>query len=212
MAFVIATVAGAIVALLLWLGVESIDRVDTVVVLFLAAWNLFAILYVVFTLRTFLPVPRAEFEAMMSERGASRATFWRLLNREGEGPTYAVESALVAFSVVILLPRIPVLETDWVLVPTSFIILMSCWALSIVSYALHYAEKDFVETGLEFPGTRTNDFHDYLYFSIAVATTFGATDVNITTPTMRRVVNFHTVLTFVYNSVIVATLAAILVN
>ena len=61
-------------------------------------------------------------------------------------------------------------------------------------------------------GARTHTFADYRYFSVAVATTFGATDVNITTPRMRRVVNLHTLLTFVYNSVIVALLASFLIR
>ena len=51
-----------------------------------------------------------------------------------------------------------------------------------------------------------------MYFSIAVSTTFGATDVSIKTPAMRRVVNVHTILTFIYNSVIVALLASLLIR
>ena len=66
--------------------------------------------------------------------------------------------------------------------------------------------------GLEFPGNRANTFADYRYFAVAVATTFGATDVNITTPRMRRIVNAHTLLTFVYNSVIVTLLASFLTH
>ena len=62
-------------------------------------------------------------------------------------------------------------------------------------------------------GERANTFADYMYFSIAVATTFGATDVNITTPRMRHVVNLNTLLEhLVYNTVIVALLASFLVR
>ena len=75
-----------------------------------------------------------------------------------------------------------------------------------------YAQNDFAEPGLDLPGTRTNAFSDFIYFSLAVATTFGATDVNVTTPRMRKVVNLHVVLTFVYNSVIIALLAGILLR
>jgi hypothetical protein len=57
-----------------------------------------------------------------------------------------------------------------------------------------------------------NAFSDFIYFSLAVATTFGATDVNVTTPRMRKVVNLHVILTFVYNSVIMALLAGILLR
>ncbi len=45
-----------------------------------------------------------------------------------------------------------------------------------------------------------------------MSTTFVATDANITTPQMRRIVNLHTVLSFVYNSVIVALLVTVLIR
>ena len=70
----------------------------------------------------------------------------------------------------------------------------------------------FAEPGLQFPGRRTNVFADYVYFSLGVATTFGATDVSATTPEMRHGMNLHVVLTFAYNSVIVALLAAIIIR
>ncbi len=112
-----------------------------------------------------------------------------------------------------ILPHVSAIEIDdWILVPVSLSILLSCWALSVVSYALHYVQYDIEQPGLDFPGDRTQAFADYMYFSLAVATTFGATDVNITTPRMRKIVNLHTILTFIYNSVIVALLAALLIR
>ncbi|MEJ2860475.1 hypothetical protein [Actinomycetospora flava] len=44
-------------------------------------------------------------------------------------------------------------------------------------------KRDLDEPGLQFPGRRTGA--DYRYFALAVATTFGATDVSITTPADR---------------------------
>jgi uncharacterized membrane protein len=185
----------------------------TNVVLCLVGWNTFVVAYVILTFRTFYRVDSAQFRARMSRRGASMPRFWRVVTPAGDGPTWAIESALVAFVVVLILPHIPAIEIDdWILVPVSLSILLSCWALSVVSYALHYAQNDIEQPGLDFPGDRTQAFADYMYFSIAVATTFGATDVNVTTPRMRRVVNLHVVLTFVYNSVIVALLAALLIR
>ena len=63
-----------------------------------------------------------------------------------------------------------------------------------------------------FPGRRTNAYADYVYFAIGVATTFGATDVSVTTPEMRRIVNLNVIVSFVYNSVIVALLVSILIR
>lgn len=213
----IATALGVVVPVVVGLVLGAVDPVRrgpaVTVVLALAGWNLFVVVYLALTLRTFAGTDRAQFEAKMARRRESRSFLVRRLLPGGDGPTFALEAALVAFGVVLVLPHINAIELDdLVLIPVSLSILLCSWALGVVSYALHYAEKDGQEAGLEFPGTRTHTFADYRYFSMAVATTFGATDVDITTPRMRRVVNLHTLLTFAYNSVIVASLASFLIH
>jgi uncharacterized membrane protein len=214
---VIATAVGVLVPVAVGLVLGAVDPAlhgrAVTVVLVLAGWNLFVVVYVALTLRTFAGTDQAEFEAKMARRRDMRSFLVRRLLPGGDGPTFALEAALVAFGVVLVLPHVNAIELDdLVLVPVTLSILLCSWALAVVSYALHYAEKDGQEAGLEFPGTRTHTFADYRYFSVAVATTFGATDVSITTPRMRRVVNLHTLLTFAYNSVIVASLASFLIH
>jgi uncharacterized membrane protein len=207
---VVPTVAGTILGIV---SPEVGDALATTVVLSLAGWNIFVVVYVVLTVRTFSRIDGAEFAVRMAARAQRRGRGFEQVEPRGDGPTFAIESSLVAFAVVLVLPHVdPINLNDWILVPASVSILLSCWALSIVSYTLHYAQHDLRRPGLDFPGDRSYAWADYVYFSIAVATTFGATDVDITTPHMRRVVNLHTVLTFVYNSVIVALLAALLIR
>ncbi len=195
-----------------WLGVSN-GRWSTPIVLVLIGWNLFALVYVLLSVRAFSGVDQSEFVSRMAARASQRPAAWRRLNPHGDGPTYAIEATVVSFVVVLVLPKVPGIRIhDWVLIPLTLSILLSCWALSIVAYALHYAQNDIAEPSLDFPGSRTGAFADYLYFSIAVATTFGATDVSITTPKMRKVVNLHTIVTFLYNSVIVALLASLLIR
>ena len=52
----------------------------------------------------------------------------------------------------------------------------------------------------------------YVVLTWRIATTFGATDVSVTTPEMRRIVNLNVIVSFVYNSVIVALLVSILIR
>ncbi len=183
------------------------------VILCLFGWDLFAVIYVVITFRTFHGVDAEEFRRRMAARGRRSAWgIWRL-SSHADGPAFAVEATVVAFAVVLVLPHVHSIRiNDLLLVPVTLSILLSSWALSIVSYAVHYAQYDLEQPGLQFPGERTNAFDDYWYFSLGVATTFGATDASIVTPRMRRVVNLHTVLTFIYNSVIVALLASLLLS
>jgi uncharacterized membrane protein len=181
-------------------------------VLFLVGFDLFAVVYAVLTLRTFGRVGPEEFRARMSARDATRSGARRRV-AIGGGPAFALEATVVALGAALVLPHVPSIAVDdLVLAPLTLSILFSSWALSIAAYAVHYAQRDLDEPGLDFPGRRTGDFADYRYFALAVATTFGATDVSITTPEMRRVVNLHTLLTFVYNSVIVALLASFLIR
>jgi uncharacterized membrane protein len=184
----------------------------TIAALALFCWTLFTVFYVATTEITFNRLDADEFARRMAARKALRSRHWHSLHTKAR-PTFAVCASVVAFAVVLVLPHVEgVKVVDWLLIPLSATILFSCWAVSILSYALHYAEYDLASPALEFPGRRTNAFADYLYFALAVATTFGATDVSINTREMRRVVNLHTVLTFVYNSVIVALLVAILIR
>ena len=194
------------------------DAVPGNVMMILLGWNLFVVVYLVLTVRAFGRSAGDEFAARIAARpGTSRRKPDRdPLARRGDGPTFAIEASLVAFAVVLVVPQIDAIRLDdLLLVPALLSILLSVLEASADKperYALHYAQKDLAEPGLDFPGERTHGWGDYLYFSIAVATTFGATDVNITTPRMRRVVNVHTILTFLYNSVIVALLAAVLIR
>ena len=184
----------------------------THVALLLIGWNVFAVAYVVLTASAFSRVPAEEFRRRMLLR-IDRSTFVGRAMHNGAGPAFTIEASIVAFVVVLAVPQIDGIDLDaWLLVPLTLTILFSCWALSVVSYALHYGLHDLRKPGLAFPGERTNAFSDYLYFSIAVSTTFGSTDVNVTTPEMRRVVNLHTILTFLYNSVILALMVSLIID
>lgn len=210
---------GAAIVVPVVLGIVLPDDRDVLrgagrtVLLVLIGWNIFSVVYVVHTHHAFSKVDSLEFRARMKARSDIENGFWRRVSPYGDGPNFAIEATAVSFFVVLVVPHIKAIQiNELVLVSVTVSILLCCWALSIVSYTLHYAEKDLAEPSLSFPGDRTRAYADYLYFSIAVSTTFGATDVSITKPYMRRVVNLHTILTFLYNSVIVALLASLLLR
>lgn len=88
------------------------------------------------------------------------------------------------------------------------------WLLIHTVFALHYAhryyrddsktpQEDFVE-GLDFPGKNQPDYWDFLYFSFVIGMTCQVSDVQVTSPSMRRLALLHGVLTFFFNTVILA--------
>jgi uncharacterized membrane protein len=58
--------------------------------------------------------------------------------------------------------------------------------------------------GLSSPGDPTPDYIDFLYFSFVVGTTAQTSDVAVTSHTMRGVVMLHGILSFFFNTGVIA--------
>jgi len=66
--------------------------------------------------------------------------------------------------------------------------------------------------GLDFPGSQQPDALSFLYFSFVVAMTAQVSDVTVTSNAMRRIVLFHGILSFFFNTVILAIAVNIVVS
>lgn len=92
------------------------------------------------------------------------------------------------------------------------------WSFVHTEFALHYAHeyygagRDKKIGGLKFPGTRTPDYWDFLYFSLVIAMTSQVSDVTISSRTLRGVATMHGVLSFFFNLGILALLVNMLSN
>ena len=86
------------------------------------------------------------------------------------------------------------------------------WLMTHVTFALRYAHEFYakdnggpdVDRGLEFPGEKSPDYLDFLYFSLVLGMTFQVSDVTITSRKFRRVATLHELVGFLFNTVIVA--------
>ncbi|HWW41788.1 DUF1345 domain-containing protein [Pedobacter sp.] len=58
--------------------------------------------------------------------------------------------------------------------------------------------------GLEFPNEKEPDYLDFIYFSFVIGMTFQVSDVQITSKRIRRLAWMHGILSFAFNTVIVA--------
>jgi uncharacterized membrane protein len=58
--------------------------------------------------------------------------------------------------------------------------------------------------GLQFPGDREPDYMDFAYFSFTIGMTFQVSDVVITSRDFRTLVLLHGMLSFGFNTVILA--------
>ena len=86
------------------------------------------------------------------------------------------------------------------------------WFLIHTLFTFRYAHMYYFDDdgdsesdrGLKFPGTEDPNDYDFAYFSFIIGMTFQVSDVEVVDPGVRRVVLFHGLISFAYNSTILA--------
>jgi uncharacterized membrane protein len=85
------------------------------------------------------------------------------------------------------------------------------WLFAHTVFAVHYAHehfKDLIESrvpGLAFPGESGDpDYGDFLYFSFVIGMTAQVSDVQVLTRRCRRLVLAHSILSFLFNTAVLA--------
>lgn len=87
------------------------------------------------------------------------------------------------------------------------------WCMLHVIYAVHYAHLYYdpaerkdnkARGGVAFPETKEPDYWDFVYFSFVVGMTCQVSDVPVTERSFRHLVTAHGIISFFYNTVVVA--------
>ena len=85
---------------------------------------------------------------------------------------------------------------------------ISAWGVLHTSFTLHYAylyyRSEESAGGLEFPSEQNPNQLDFAYFAFTIAVSFAVSDVNVTDRTIRRAVLGHQILSFFFNTSMLA--------
>jgi uncharacterized membrane protein len=100
--------------------------------------------------------------------------------------------------------------TAWQHLLFAGVTVVGSWLLLPVLFALDYASRYYRSTpqgGLLFPGADTDvpaDYVDFLYFACTIAVALQTADVAITSRPIRRLVLLQALLSFAFNTAILA--------
>jgi len=83
------------------------------------------------------------------------------------------------------------------------------WTMTHVAFTFRYAHLYYREDsegvgGLEFPGGASPMYFDFAYFAFTIGMCFQVSDVCVTSHQIRRAVLLHSIISFAYNSIILA--------
>jgi uncharacterized membrane protein len=83
------------------------------------------------------------------------------------------------------------------------------WTMTHTAFVFRYAHLYYREDiegvgGVVLPGDRAPTYADFAYFAFTIGMCFQVSDVSVSSPQIRRAVLLHAVISFAYNSVILA--------
>ena len=196
--FLVALAFGVAVALVLPVE-DSVPRI-------LAGWNAGGWLYFVLVL---IKMWQAEIEGIKREASIER-----------ESRIVVLVTVILGsfFTLLALVTQLGTIKSERGLDQTlsvglSVSTIFLSWLLIHTVFAVYYAHEFHSESragarglggGLKFPGDKTPDYLDFLYFSFVVGTTAQTSDVDVTSRAMRRVVMLHGILSFFFNTAVIA--------
>ena len=196
--FLIALAVGVLVALLM----PSENLVPRI----LAGWNAGGWLYLVLV---GIKMAHAEIEGIKREAGIERESRIAVLVVVIFG---SIVTMLALFAQLMAIKSEHGIDRS-ISIGLSVSTILLSWLLIHTVFALFYAHEFHSEGregsrglggGLKFRDDRTPDYLDFLYFSFVIGTTAQTSDVDVTSRAMRRVVMLHGILSFFFNTAVIA--------
>ena len=175
----------------------------------IAGWNAVAVVILALDWVTILTTPQRKIRQLAQQQDLSRFLVF----------IFVVIAACAALFAVGFLVKAHKSESSGHFVIHLLLTLCTVvfsWALLNTVYSLRYAHTYYGDSdqpggqqhagGLIFPGDMGPNYFDFAYFSFVIGMTCQVSDVQITSPRMRRITLFHSVLSFGFNTLILALL------
>lgn len=171
------------------------------------AWNAFALTVLVLAwVRIFLGKPE-KYLASAKLQDSSRSTIFLFV---------IIAACVSIFGVIYLLGTAKSLEraglTKHVMLAIATVV--GSWGLIHTLFTLHYAHTYYGDRdddncpgrhgGLDFPGEENPDYLDFAYFSFVLGMACQVSDVQVSDRGLRRLALFHGMLSFAFNTIILA--------
>ncbi len=195
-----------ILAIAAWLLVPSRLSIAT---RSLAAWDTAGLTLLVLGV-TIARSSAAETRLRAAARDPGRTLVWILVILA------SAISLFAATSVVHQSAQLPGYESTLLLALCIGTVVVS-WLLTHTVFTLRYAHLYYRagrddEGGLEFPGVDKPDDFDFAYFAFTIGMCFQVSDTTVSSQAIRRTVLAHAILSFAYNTVVLALVVNLIVG
>lgn len=169
---------------------------------YLIVWDVFLLTYLALTAWLFVRIKRGDIEQRSH----------REYEKKGKMLVLVVITSVVSIVTIIREMSIGAELVGWQTafhVALTFITLVASWLFIHVLFALYYAHAYYDMNNnsiypLDFPYEDNPDYWDFVYFSLGIGATGQTADISFTSRKLRRVGTFHSVLSFFFNTAVLA--------
>lgn len=158
---------------------------------------------------------------MMRRSGVEKIQATAAAQDEGQGLTLLLSTLAAAVSVLGIAAELGIAKADHepvkaLRVGLAFATIAISWFFIHLIFAIHYAHEYYSpETcpdqhghaergGLRFPGDEPPDYWDFVHFAVIIGVASQTADIEFTRKPLRRIGTIHGVLSFVFNTVVLA--------
>ena len=181
----------------------------------IAGWNAVALIILALDWMTILMTPQRKIHQLAQQQDLSRFLVFLVV-------VVTASAALFAVGFLVSVKKSQTGEHFIIHLLLTLLTVMFSWTLVHTVFGLRYAHAFYGDSdepgvqkhvgGLIFPGDRPPDYFDFAYFSFVVGMTCQVSDVQITSRRMRRLTFAHSILSFGFNTIILAVVINIAVS
>lgn len=170
-----------------------------------SAWNVGAVVYLALGFRLMATCSHVSIRERAAREDETRFVFFGLI-------LSAVAISLASVIALIGEAKTATGSVKAFYLAMAAVAILASWLVMQVVFTLHYAH-DFYRMhvagkqgsgGLEFPADEQPDYWDFFYFATSIGATSQTSDVEITAKQVRRMVAFQAIVSFVFNTTVVA--------
>jgi uncharacterized membrane protein len=159
---------------------------------------------------------------MMTDCGVARMQARAASQDEGRGAVLGLSIVAAGAAVMAIGVELSLAKDEHGLLKSlrvllAFATMAMSWLFVHIIFALHYAHEyyapdptetgeteDGLRGGLNFPGEQDPDYWDFLHFAIIIGVASQTADIEFTSRTQRRIGTIHGLVSFVFNTVVLA--------
>jgi uncharacterized membrane protein len=169
------------------------------------AWDLSAAIYLVLAFRVMLTCTGDFIRLRAARQDDSRVVVLIII-------LLAISASFIAIAGLLAEAKAASQQLKILRLGLAAATIILAWTVMQVAFTLHYAHEFYrpsggeqsIAEGLEFRGDNNPDYWDFFYFATSIGAASQTSDVSIRTKPLRRLVTLHAVISFFFNTAVLA--------